>query len=1005
MRTSHLALLAAASIAVLLALWLAFGGGARVLAADPAGEGGQIDGVGPGGDLARSAAGSEESAATLPTRSAIASAEPVAAATKIAARKKARVSGRVVDGRGQGLSGARVWITTSEFWAPIPLDLELEALPARWIQVERTECDAEGRFVFEDLKPGRLRLAARATSFAPAYREDLGLLREHDAALGDKALGDIALTPGVVVAGSVLGPDGKPAPGVRVLIAAGSLMRGGAIDVPGRGVPAGTTDAQGSFRVDELAAGPFHLLFLAEGFALAELAGRIERAGETQDGFVVRLDFGVEIAGRIRAESGALPAELRVVARRSAQPETDARGGDVDETVREETTEFEARPRSASVGADATFRIAGLRAGESYRLSLGQKRGEAWRAAGSTVARDQHAPAAGIEIVYKPETAILARVVDDATSLPIEELVVWAGIGRMRALTDDKNEVQRSFPLGHVRYGELRVQPSSKPAWLRISAPGYEDFERKDLVLAAGIELDLGDVRLKPERRIVVTVVDTAGNPIEKARVIVTTEKLEILRSWSRQPVSQDLWAATNARFARTGADGVATLTSDPGKNVLVQASARGLVPSEALPLLLPKDADHALTLTLGRGSSVLVRVRDGAGRAVVGVPIGHRLPRESGDGDEDQQAESVITDALGEARFEALEMGLHAFRVEQEDGESAWWEEDGNAEGREEPWQEITVTDGAEVVLALVAPPRGTLLGVVREGGRPLEGALVKLVPYVEGRDAGWTWAGGGRDPFSTSTDHRGEYRIENRRAGEYVVLVHHAERRMPTEFRLVLGSGEQVQDFALDLNAVEGRVTDPEGRPLSGVRIAVSRAEAGIEMNPPQALVLQEDDRGNPNLRWREGRGNREARTDAQGRFVLRGLVENTGLHVHCQGDEVELKSSDPITLAPGEIRRGVDFVLRRAGRIRVEIAGTLPENQWFEASVVQRTGEQESVVRQVWLSHWDRNETVGSIVPGVYAVRLFQRHPEGRSTPIAELSAEVEVGKVVGVTFQVP
>lgn len=997
MRPAHLAFVAAALLALVLLVDFALSGGTGVLAADAGRATSTSDGVGPGGVLADAASSAGD--APTSTRTAVPGSEPAAAVPKKAAPAKPRVLGRVVDPSGRGVAGARVWITTSDFWARIPLDLELDAVPTRWLKIERTECDAEGRFAFEDLKPGKLRLAARGPALAPAYREDLETLREREVDVGD-----VALAAGVVVAGEVLGPDGKPATGVRVLIAADALTRGGGLDVPGRGVPAGATDERGRFRVDELAPGPFHLYFLADGLALAELGGRTERAGEVQDGFVVRLDRGVEIAGRITPESGTLPADLRVVARRAARGD-DEQQENGEEAAPIDAAESEARPRSALVGPDGKFRIEGLRAGETYRVSVGQKRGDAWKAAGSTAPANHRAPASGIEFVYKPETAILARVVDDATSLPIEEYVVWAGIGRYRALRDDKNEVQRAFPGGALRYGELRVAPNSKPGWFRISAAGYQDLERKDLVLAAGAELDLGEVRLKPERRVVVTVVDRDGLPVEKARVILTAEKLERLREWSRMPAAYDLYAETTARTARTGADGTCTLSSLPGKKVLVQASGRGYVPSEAADLALSKDGDHAITLRLDRGGSVLVRVRDGAGRAVAGVPIGHRLPREASQNGEDRYDENVVADARGEARFEALDVGVHAFRVQQEDGESSWWQDDEGANQREEPWQEVTVAADGIVTVSLVAPPRGTLLGVVREGGRPLEGAVVKLVPYVEGRESGWTWGGNGQDPFSSTTDHRGEYRIENRRAGEYVALVHHGERRMATEFRFTLGSGEQVQDFALDSNAIEGRVTDPDGRPIANVAIGVSRAEAGIQMEPPHSMTLSEDDRGNPNVEWRASRGSREARTDAQGRYVLRGLVENSALHVHCQGDEIENKSSDPITLAPGEIRRGVDFTLRRAGRVRVSIAGNLAEDRWYEVVLVQGSGDQETTSHPMWLGQWDRDQTQGSVVPGTYVVRLTQRDQQGGATRIGETTIEVEIGKLASASFQVP
>ncbi len=1001
MRTVHLTLLGIALLALVLGVMFALGGESSVLAADANARG--TVGVGPASDLAAAAQRDAAAAASHTTRHVIATEAPAATpvVTKGAHRKPA-VRGRIVDDAGRGVPGARVWVTTSQFWALVPLDLEEDALPTRWLKVERTECDAEGRFEFAELESGKLRLAARGAGFAPSYREDLETVRDRDVELPD-----VALRRGVVVSGEVLGVDGQPAEGVRVLIAADSLARGGGIQVPGRGVPVGTTDASGTFRVDELATGPFHLLFLAEGAELADLAGRTDRAGEVQDGYVVRLAHGAEIAGRVVSAGGDLPAELRVVARRGVREEQNE---DEDEAAEEATGEpgsadLEARPRSALVDTDGTFRIVGLRAGETYRLALGQKRDDTWKPAGSTAPTSQRAPAGGVVFTYKPESVVVLRVVDDATSQPIEELVAWFGLGRLRALQDEKNEIQRVFLLGAVRSTDLRPQPASKPGWVRISAPGYEDFERKDLNLAPGVELDLGEVRLKAEQRIVVTVVDVQGRPIEDARVILTTHKVETLRAWSRMPMRHDVWADLQSRNGRTGEDGTCTLSSMPGKNVLVQASARGFVPSDVEARVLSKNAGCAITLQLAVGARVVVRVRDGAGGVVTGVPVGHRLPREASNPGQDQFGENVGTDARGEALFEALEVGVHAFRIQLEDGESAWWAEDEDSAAREEPWQEVTLSDSANVALTLIAPPRGTLSGTVREGGRQLEGAYVKLVPYVEGRKEGWAWSGNGNDPFAATTDHRGEYRIESRRAGEYLALVHHPDRRMASEFRVVLGSGDQVQDFVLDANAIEGRITDPDGRPLVGVRIGVNRTEPSMEMEAPQSIVLAEDDLGNPSVDWRAGAGSREARTDAQGQYVLRGLIENSGLFVFCQGDEVENKSSDPIVLAPGEIRRGVDFVLRRAGRIRVEIGGGLADDRWYQVSVVAREGENERVVNQAWLAKWNRSQTIGSIVPGTYVLRLAVRDHQGNQEPLGEMSVDVEVGRLARAAFQVP
>ena len=77
-------------------------------------------------------------------------------------------------------------------------------------------------------------------------------------------------------------------------------------------------------------------------------------------------------------------------------------------------------------------------------------------------------------------------------------------------------------------------------------------------------------------------------------------------------------------------ADGKARLTSLPGKMSSLQASAKGLLPSEIVHVLLPSDADHALELSLKHGGSVVVKVTDGFGHAVAGVGIHHKLPQRA---------------------------------------------------------------------------------------------------------------------------------------------------------------------------------------------------------------------------------------------------------------------------------------------------------------------------------------------------------------------------------------
>ncbi|MBL8235252.1 MAG: hypothetical protein JNL98_42520, partial [Bryobacterales bacterium] len=151
--------------------------------------------------------------------------------------------------------------------------------------------------------------------------------------------------------------------------------------------------------------------------------------------------------------------------------------------------------------------------------------------------------------------------------------------------------------------------------------------------------------------------------------------------------------------------------------------------------------------------------------------------------------------------------------------------------------------------------------------------------------------------------------------------------------------------------------------------------------------------------------GGGARAARTDARGNYLLRGLVDSQPLSVSARGEDVEGRSLEPITLAPGEVRGGADFVLRRAGRVELTLQGALLEDHGYQVEIVAREQEGERVLRRVWLSKWDPAETVASIVPGRHALRLSRRDRQGLSTPLGEVEVEVEVAKLARAVLQVP
>src|SRR5262249_1401301 len=167
-----------------------------------------------------------------------------------------------------------------------------EGLPKGWIRVEETTTDGDGRFVFEELKPGPLRVAVHAAGFAPRYEDHLDLPDRPQCTLPD-----LRVEPGVVLEGRVVDADGKGVAGATLLSALDgkSSAPGTRIALPGRGIPVATTDSGGAFRVAELAAGPWRMIVDAPGQAISEEEGRTDRPGERQSGLVFRVERGFDI--------------------------------------------------------------------------------------------------------------------------------------------------------------------------------------------------------------------------------------------------------------------------------------------------------------------------------------------------------------------------------------------------------------------------------------------------------------------------------------------------------------------------------------------------------------------------------------------------------------------------------------------------------------------------------------------------------------------------------------
>jgi hypothetical protein len=137
-----------------------------------------------------------------------------------------RLIGRVLDEKNQPMAGVSVSATTSVGRAgasdeltvllgTLPLAAEAAGLPGQSMgkqgKVRTATTDARGRFVIDEMPPGRLRVDITHPDRLPVRREPIQL-----GAGGRQDLGDIPLQTGALLAGRVLDESGRPIEGARV---------------------------------------------------------------------------------------------------------------------------------------------------------------------------------------------------------------------------------------------------------------------------------------------------------------------------------------------------------------------------------------------------------------------------------------------------------------------------------------------------------------------------------------------------------------------------------------------------------------------------------------------------------------------------------------------------------------------------------------------------------------------------------------------------------------------
>ena len=889
--------------------------------------------IAPPADIAKEAAPVLEpvSAVDAPAgetaRTAVATAEP----TEANVATTSRIMGRVVDDRGNAVVNAEVALLPAG--GALFSFLSMEAAPtSHGVTDLATATDEKGRFMFPLDDSGGYHLAIGADGFAPYRKETVATAGE------DNDVGDLALDPGVILSGRVIDSAGRPIADaeLRQPISAGN---GAVIVLQGthaRPVLA-ITNALGEFSIRRQAVGPWELRVTAEDHPAADISGQTRQAGERASGLVITLEDGFEIRGRLTAIPSDASDSLQV----SASPQLEPAGVLADFTAFQSTM--------AEVEPDGTFRVRGLAGGTEYRLRAVASGGFLNRRTRSDSVTAQPGDT-DVLLSYRTPSTIVFQVVDGETNDPLTEFQVEAGADFLTALSEDGSLIgnpRTHHPGGYVRFEDVEqaVLAGDGRTRVRVTAVGYETYEHTDIDLADGEEVSLGVVRMKPVPIVTVTVMDErSGVPVEGAVVSLLPQsdaaggfggpmrRIGVrMQSGGEGPVVST--EGDDPKWGTTDEHGVCVLTSLPGQDVRLSVRADGHAPSVGETMTLPS-GDYEERVRLAEGSTVEVHVADAEGASLAGQTVQHRAPSNPTAGEPfggGHGAAESVTDSEGRVFFHNLEPGTHRFRL-SEDPFSGGGVAGGprmhfagvGSEDTGAPWADVDVVSGETETLYLTASPRGSLSGVVTEGGLALAGADVQLLPPDDGPgpQVGGTARLPGMDSGgpSTKTDSRGRYAFEDLPVGDYRLSIGHASRHMPWKAPVELEVGVNDRDVDLDVTIIEGRVTDEEGEPVAGVRVAAERStSSGGQQVRMIAITVGGNGDGAAAVSF-GGEESPEVYTDEDGFYELRGVAADTPLVVKATSTDFAPTQSDPVELLPGDRRIGVDLVASPAGQIEL-------------------------------------------------------------------------------------
>lgn len=534
------------------------------------------------------------------------------------------------------------------------------------------------------------------------------------------------------------------------------------------------------------------------------------------------------------------------------------------------------------------------------------------------------------------------RVLGTDGEVPREVRVeLWRAVPAIERNRADLGERPPLEPVDRAQMesdGSFVILAADPGPWvLRVSAPGRIAVERSPFLLRDLRVLDTAI--LPPAEDFEVVVRDPAGRPVAGAWLEVRPAEV-----WHQH---KERFFAPARRRAVTGDQGRARLSRAVGEEVLVRALRPGGPESQEVGISGGEPPEEPLELVLPHGiqRSLVVRDDDGRPAAGFGVRVG------------EWSWPAAVTDEEGKAQV-TLSPGEAQVEIASPAG-----------------WQVglplVEPAAGEPVVVSLPSPVEITGVVLDRRTTEPLPGA--------------WVWRGESFQKAvdtAVTTDRAGRFRLEVEPVGE-VRLLAVAVGYQPWWWDRKVAEG-RIEGLKLALPPeliVQGRVLDPQGRPVAEADVRVRSASRRRQSWEPGRRVLQ-------------------VATGPEGRFRISAeAAEMVDLRVEAEG------------FAPTELRRAeeeltepLDIVLRRgaavAGRAVDPDGAPLP-------GVAVRLFEEVEGGFSDWVPREQRDlarETVTGddgrflarhLAPGAYDLELRLEGRAPRLLPGVEPPEELEEG----------